>query len=71
MKFKFNLKSDAEKIQKHLDQCENKALKKQMIKTVMGGDNKSLDPSDDLGWSNDWSNLAWVNNWSNNWRNLG
>ncbi|WP_343685983.1 hypothetical protein [Chryseobacterium gleum] len=69
MKFKFDLKSDAKKMEKHLNSLNDKSLKRQMAKTIVGGD--PANPNDDLNWSNDWSNLGWVNNWANNWRNVG
>lgn len=64
MKFKFDLKSDAKKMEKHLDSLQDKSLKKQMSRTIIGSE-QSL--SDNL----DWSNFGWVNNWKNNWNNGG
>lgn len=63
MKFKFDLKSDAKKIEKHLDTLQDKSLKKQM-KTIIGGEQS-------LGDGLEWSNFGWVNNWKNNWNNGG
>lgn len=68
MKFKFDLKSDVKKMEKHLDSLEDKSLKRQMSRTIIGGTGSS---STDTGWSNGWSNLGWVNNWQNGWRNAG
>lgn len=68
MKFKFDLKSDLKKMEKHSDSLQDKFLKNEMSKTIKGGGGPPEDPYDEA-WSNNWSNLAWPNAWSNGWRN--
>ncbi|WP_265130546.1 hypothetical protein [Chryseobacterium oranimense] len=67
MKFKFNLKSDAKKMAKHSDLLQDKFLKREMSKTIKGGDGELEQPLEE--WSNNWSNLGWSNAWRNgiNW----
>lgn len=64
MKFKFDLKSDAKKMESYSDLLQDKFLKREVSKTIKGGNsnpNESLEPE----WSNNWSNLAWSNAWRN------
>nr|WP_315032318.1 hypothetical protein [uncultured Chryseobacterium sp.] len=73
MKFKFDLKSDVTKMEKHSDSLKDKFLKEEMSKTIKGGlssnPGESLEPEWSNNWSNNWSNLGWSNAWRNgiNW----
>ncbi|WP_345988056.1 hypothetical protein AAEU33_13570 [Chryseobacterium sp. Chry.R1] len=64
MKFKFDLKSDAKKMERYSDLLQDKFLKREVSKTIKGGNsnpNESFEPE----WSNNWSNLSWSNAWRN------
>lgn len=69
MKFKFDLKSDAKKMEKHSGLLQDKFLKREISKSITGGVSGNAGESLLPEWSNNWSNLGWSNAWRNgiNW----